>query len=140
MHKYILLALALAVPALAQDQSADLRTAAGCGPVKTQFDVKTDKNQHAVAQPESGNALAYVIVEEQRDPHAMQIGDVTTRVGLDGNWVAANHGQSYISFGVDTGAHRLCTDWQSRLKAEQKLSAAADLVAEAARLTTTAPR
>jgi hypothetical protein len=25
----------------------------------------------------------------------------------------------------------LCTDWQSRLKAEQKLSAAADLVAEA---------
>jgi len=133
MHKNIFLALVLAAPAFAQNQAADLRTAAGCGPTKTRFDVKTDKNQHAVTQPESGKALVYVIVEEKSDPHAMQIGDVTTRVGLDGNWVGANHGRSYVSFAVEPGEHRVCTDWQSSFKAVQKLSGAADLTAEAGR-------
>jgi hypothetical protein len=131
MHRYMFLVLALALPSTGQDQPADLRSAAGCGPSQTQFDVKTDKHQHAVMHPEPGKALVYVIVEERRDPHEQQIGDITTRVGLDGNWAGANHGQSYISIAADPGAHRLCTDWQSRLKAEQKLSAAADLVAEA---------
>jgi len=133
MHKHIFLALVLAAPAFGQNQAADLRTAAGCGPRTTRFNVKTDKNQHAVTQPESGKALVYVIVEEKSDPHAMQIGDVTTRVGLDGNWVGANHGRSYVSFAVEPGEHRVCTDWQSSLKAVQKLSGAADLTAEAGR-------
>ena len=93
--------------------------------------MKTDKRQHAVTQPDSGRALVYVIVEERRDPHAQQFGDITTRVGLDGDWAGANHGQSYISFAVEPGAHRLCTDGQSRLKAVQELSGAADLIAEA---------
>ena len=61
----------------------------------------------------------------------MQIGDVTTRVGLDGTWVGANHGRSYVSFAVEPGQHRVCTDWQSSFKAVQKLSGAADLTAEA---------
>lgn len=128
--KYILLVLVLAMPSLGQSQAADLRSAAGCGSSKTHFDVKTDKHQHAVTEPESGKALVYVIVEEKRDPHKQQLGDITTRVGLDGNWVGANHGQSYISFAVLPGTHRVCTDWQSRLKIEQELSGAADLIAE----------
>jgi len=93
--------------------------------------VKTNKNQHAVTHPESGKALVYVVVEERSDPHAMQIGHVTTRVGLDGNWVAANHGGSHVSFAAEPGEHRVCTDWQSSLKSVQKLNAAADLTAEA---------
>ena len=98
MHRYMFLVLALALPSTGQDQSADLRSAAGCGPSQTQFDVKTDKHQHAVMHPEPGKALVYVIVEERRDPHEQQIGDITTRVGLDGNWAGANHGQSYIIY------------------------------------------
>jgi hypothetical protein len=133
MHKHIFLTLILAATAFGQNQAADLRTAAGCGPTKVRFDVKTDKNQHVVAQPQSGKALVYVIVEEKSDPHAMQIGDVTTRVGLDGNWVGANHGRSYVSFAAEPGEHRVCTDWQSSLKAFQKLNAAADLTVEAGR-------
>jgi hypothetical protein len=93
--------------------------------------VKKDKKQHAVAQPESGHALVYVIVQERREPNAAQIGDVTTRVGLDGNWVGANHGQSYLSFAAARGEHQICTDWQSWLKAAQETSAAANLTAEA---------
>jgi len=131
MHKYMFLALVLAAPAFGHGQAVDLRTAAGCGPAKARFDVKTDKHQQAVTQPESGKALVYVIAEERSDPHAMQIGHVTTRVGLDGNWVGANHGPSYLSFAVDPGEHRVCTDWQSSVKAVQKLSGAADLTAEA---------
>jgi len=124
------LLLASACAANGQSQPADPRTSAGCGPEKTQFDVKTDKHQHQTSPLETGKALVYVIVEERRDPHAHQIGDITTRVGLDGQWVAANHGESYASFAADPGPHHLCTDWQSRLKSVQKLSSALDLTAE----------
>jgi len=131
VSKYLLLALIVVTPAFAQGQAAAPRTAAGSGAANVKFDVKTNKKQHTVAQPEPGKALVYVIVQEISDPHAMQIGDVTTRVGLDGNWVGANYGRSYISFAVEPGEHHICTDWQSRLKAAEKLSGAAELTAEA---------
>jgi hypothetical protein len=131
MHKFIVLAMLLAAPVFGQDQATDLRTAAGCGPTKTQFDVKVDKKQHSVAQSESGKALVYVIEEYKSDPHFHTIGHVTTRAGLDGNWVGAAHEGSYISFLVEPGAHRLCSDVQSMFAATQKLSGAAQLNAEA---------
>jgi Protein of unknown function (DUF2846) len=130
MYRYMFLALLLVAPAFGQHQAADPRTAAGCGPAKTEFDVKTDKGQHSATQPESGKALVYVI-EDVTNPHAMTFGTVTTRVGLDGNWVGANHGQSYISFAAEPGEHRVCVDWQSSLKGLQKLSGATDLTVEA---------
>jgi len=129
--KYIFLVLLVASPAFGQNQAADLLTAAGCGPAKIQFDVKTDKKQHPVAQPESGKALVYVIEEEKSDPGYTQIGHMTTRVGLDGNWVGANHEESYMSFAVEPGDHRVCTDVQSMFVSAEKLSGATDLTAEA---------
>jgi hypothetical protein len=66
IHKFIFLALLTAMPAFGQDQTTDLRTAAGCGPTKMQFSVKTDRTLHAVRQPEPGKALVYVI--EQGKP------------------------------------------------------------------------
>ncbi|HTB91213.1 MAG TPA: hypothetical protein VK728_00180 [Candidatus Sulfotelmatobacter sp.] len=128
MRKFMFLALLLAAPVFGQDQTADLRTAAGCGPNKTQFSVKTDPKQHSVTQPEPGKAVVYVI--EQGKPEGGEV-KVTTRVGLDGNWVGANHGQSSLSFAVEPGEHHLCVDWQSSLKSRQKLSGAANLTAEA---------
>jgi hypothetical protein len=41
------------------------------------------------------------------------VGTPTIRVGLNGNWVGANQGTSYISFTVDTGEQHLCANWQS---------------------------
>jgi hypothetical protein len=131
MHRFIFLVMLLAAPVFAQDQATDLRTAAGCGPTKTQFDVKVDKKQHSVAQSESGKALVYVIEEYKSDPHFRTIGHVTTRAGLDGNWVGATHEGSYISFLVEPGAHRLCSDVQSMFAAALKLSEAVQLNAEA---------
>ncbi len=131
MHKFIFLALLLAAPVFGQEQATDLRTAAGCGPIKTQFDVTVNKKQHAVTQLESDKALVYVIEEYESDPHYHTFGHVTTRAGLDGNWVGAPHEGAYISFLVEPGAHRLCSDVQSMFAALQKLSGAAELNAEA---------
>jgi hypothetical protein len=67
MKRFMLLLLVCAVPVIAQDRSADLRAAAGCGPAATEFSVKVDKNQHVVKQPEPGKALVYVIAQENPD-------------------------------------------------------------------------
>ena len=130
MHKFLLLGFLLATPVLAQDQAADLRTEAGCGPAKTKFDVKVDKKQHTVTQPEAGKAMVYVIEEYQSDPHSQTLGHVTTRVGLDGKWVGATHEGSYISFPVEAGTRRMCSDVQSIFVPTGKLSGAAQLNAE----------
>ena len=131
MHRFVFLAILLAAPVFGQEQAADLRAAAGCGPTKTQFDVKVDKKQHSVSQLEPGKALVYVVEEYRSDTHFQTIGHVTTRAGLDGNWVGATHEGSYISFLVEPGTHRLCSDVQSIFAAGQKLSGAAQLNAEA---------
>jgi len=130
MHRFIFLVVLLAAPAFAQDQATDLRAAAGCGPTKTQFDVKVDKNQRSVAQSGSDKALVYVVEEYKTDPRFHTIGHVTTRAGLDGTWVGATHEGSYISFLVEPGIHQLCSDVQSMF-ATKKLSGAASLNAEA---------
>ena len=128
VREFLFLAFLFLLPAYGQAQTTDLRAAAGCGPDKTQFSVKTESNQHAVKQPEPGQALVYVVV--QGKPEGGEV-KVTTRVGLDGNWMGANHGASYLSFSVAPGEHHVCVDWQSSLKSRQKLSGAADLTAEA---------
>jgi hypothetical protein len=124
--KCLLAVLLFLSPVFAQDQAAAARAAAGCGPSEVQFDVKTDKNQHPVAQPQTGKALVYVFQNE--------LWKATTRVGLDGAWVGANHGESYFFFPVDPGDHRLCTNWQSVHKAFSKLGSAASLTAEAGKV------
>ena len=82
-----------------------------CGPLNAEFQTKIDYNQAADFQPEGGKALVYV-VEDQKF-HAAK--EVTARIGLDGGWVGATHGDSYIFFPVDPGEHHLCADWRSTL-------------------------
>jgi hypothetical protein len=73
MLKCFLLTLVLAAALYGQDHAVDSR-AAGCGPTETQFDLKTDKKQNTLAQPESGKALVYVFSEYIGDPHHQTIG------------------------------------------------------------------
>jgi hypothetical protein len=131
---WLLAGMLCAVPVLGQNQPTDPRMAAGCGPVVTQFRVKVDKAKHEIVQPEAGKSLVYVIVQERPHPgEALYIGNITTRVGADGKWVGANYGESYVSFVLEPGEHRLCSDWQSAMKSKQKLADAADLTAQAGR-------
>lgn len=85
-----------------------------CGPSKTKFDVTLNGSQAVPARAEVGKALIYVIEVFRRPPG--EIGAPTIRVGLDGAWVGANHGTSYLSFTVNPGEHHLCTNWQSVFK------------------------
>jgi hypothetical protein len=124
----VLLFAFLTLPVFAQDQAATARAAAGCGADNVEFDVKTDRNQHPEGQAEAGKALVYVFEDEKTDP-GLVIGAVTTRIGLDGQWMGANHGKSYFFFSVDPGDHSVCASWQSSLKRLSKLAAAASLTA-----------
>jgi hypothetical protein len=105
----LLLLLPSAVSAFAQNASISAAESA-CGPRGAQFIVKISPDeQHATLQPDPGKALVYVI----EDQKFKTVRDVTARVGVDGTWVGANRGNSYLFFSVESGEHHLCTDWIS---------------------------
>jgi uncharacterized protein DUF2846 len=114
---------------LAQNNTTSIAQAPGCGPTEAKFAVKTDKGQHPITQPNDGKAMVYFVED---DSHFESLPKPTTRIGVDGSWVGANHGNSYFYFSVDPGPHHLCASWQSTvvLGAGRK-AAAAHFTAEA---------
>jgi hypothetical protein len=104
--KIALVALLFAASAFAQEPSAVATSA--CGPKDASFDVKLDKTQHTLAQPDPGKALVYFIQEKGSDAF-----DVTTKVGIDGAWVGANKNSSYFAVSVEPGEHHVCANVQS---------------------------
>jgi hypothetical protein len=56
------------------------------------------------------------------------------RVGLDGKWVGAAKGDSYLSFSVDPGEHHLCTRWQSHWKRFSDKAAFAGFTADSGQI------
>lgn len=130
--KTILAVLLFATVAFSQDEAA--RAAAGCGPSGTKFDVQVDKKQHPVVPPEADKAIVYIFQDAKRDSDARYIGNTTTRVGLDGVWVGANHGKSYLFVLVNPGDHHLCVAQQAMLKTSSKLGSGLSLTAEAGKV------
>jgi hypothetical protein len=128
MRKIMLLVLVCAAPVYGQNAMTDFRTGAGCGPQKTQYDVTLDAPDKGVIAPSPGKARIYVI-----EIVGTNQAGVTTRVGVDGNWVGANSGKGYISFEVDPGGHNVCADWQSSLKTRQQDGGAMVMKAEEGR-------
>jgi hypothetical protein len=134
MRKYMVLAffasaLLLASSLHGQDPS-DSRAAAGCGPAKVQFLIKTEKTPRVSAQPEPGKALIYVFSEYVSDPQYQPGGHITIRVGMDGNWMGASYQSSFLVFNIEPGAHRFCSDVQS-IFASKNLNTTTTLNAEA---------
>jgi hypothetical protein len=117
-----------ALPAFAQDQAAAARTAAGCGPSQTQFDVKLDDSLHLLAQPEDGKAIVYVFEDDFTGP--------TMRIGIDGSWVGATNAKSFIYFTLSPGQHSVCTEWQSNVfkKTSERVGGAKSLTVEAGKV------
>lgn len=99
----------LASSAFTQNPAAVPQAQSACGPMNAQFEIKTDDSQRPDPQVEAGKALVFV-VEDQR---FKAIKDVTVRIGLDGAWVGATRGNSYLFFSVAPGEHHLCADWVS---------------------------
>jgi hypothetical protein len=75
--------------------------------------------------------LLVVFTQYEIDEQTQLIVHVTTRVGLDGNWIGANHQGSAFTYAIEPSTHHVCSDVQPFGPAAQKLSGAVDLVAEA---------
>lgn len=101
-----------------------------CGRLNVDFQIKMDNTQPPDFQPESGKALVYV-AEDQKFQAAKE---VTARIGVDGAWVGATRGNSYIFFSVDPGEHHLCADWRSSFLAAGRLVSLFGFTAEAGRV------
>jgi hypothetical protein len=130
MRKILIAALLLGLPIHTQAQSSDDQSGGGCGSGKDGWDVKTVKQHPPAPKPQDGKALVYV-VQTMVDAPVIGGNKATTRLGVDGTWVGANHGDSYFFFPVDPGEHSICTDWQSTLYTRSGLASAADLDAQA---------
>ena len=107
--KIALVALLFAASALAQGPAT--APDAACGPNNVSFKVKLD-TPNMMAQPYPDKALVYFIHESGAP---WQLGYPTTRQGIDGAWVGANHGNSYFSVSVEPGEHHLCVALQTSI-------------------------
>jgi hypothetical protein len=104
--RIVLIMMFLAAAAYAQDQTAV--AAAACGPPDPNFEVKLDKSNHTLVQPEPGKARVYFI---QDIGHVSCIGAcVKTNIGVDGTWVGAVRRNSYFSVSVEPGEHHMCAN------------------------------
>ena len=109
MKSIVAILLLMGAATFPQDHAPVRRERASCGPANVQFEVKTDPNRHPAPEPAPDKALAYV-VENLRAGCFMC--DTTTRIGLDGAWVGATKGNSYLSISLEPGEHHLCADLQ----------------------------
>jgi hypothetical protein len=127
--KSALIFFLLASPVFAQTGVPPVSALSACGPSDVNFDVKPDRTQTVVVPP-SGKALVYVIGDIGESGY----GWITLKVGLDGSWMGANHGNSYFSFSVAPGEHHLCANWQEKSKIYSSLYSVASFSAEAGKI------
>jgi hypothetical protein len=124
------------VSAFAQQPSAITAAEAACGPQEVQFESQPASTQplttQPLTQPEAGKSLVYVV--EVFEKAVNQFSRPTLRVGLDGKWVGAAKGDSYVSFSVDPGEHHLCTRWQSHWKRFSDKAAFAGFTADSGKI------
>jgi uncharacterized protein DUF2846 len=99
----------LASSAFAQNPALVPHAQPACGAANVEFQTKPDASQRPDPQLEAGKALIYVM-EDQKFKF---VRDITVRIGLDGAWVGATRGSSYLFFSVEPGEHHLCADWMS---------------------------
>lgn len=129
--KAVLAALLFFFATAAFAQDPPLVAAAACGSRDVQFEVHPAKAE-PITQPDPGKSLVYLI--EVFDRATNQWGSPTLRMGLDGKWVGAVKGDSYLAISVEPGEHHLCTNWQSGFQQLSSKLALAGLNAEAGKI------
>jgi hypothetical protein len=124
-----MLLLGLSVPVAAQNPDLVHNAQPACGAPAAQFHVSLN-NTHTEPQVDPAKALIYV-VEEQK---FRVFRDVTVRVGVDGAWVGATRGTSYLAFAVEPGEHHLCVDFLSDFLKPGRLVSLYGFTAEAGKI------
>jgi len=135
----ILFATCAFTQAAAQDQSAIAAAESTCGPKTVNFDAKADPIQHPTPQPDADKTMVYVVEDLGQCPDCgyagtnfiTDVSDAVVKVGMDGSWVGAGRGASYLFFSTEPGDHHLCINWQSHLRSRSRALAFANLSAEA---------
>ena len=112
--KTALILFCLAATAFAQKPAGTVPVA--CGRNEVDFKVKLNDPAVAVAQPAPGKALVYFIHDAGS---GMVLAYPTMKMGVDGAWVGANHGNSWFSVNLDPGEHHVCATLQSSLVADR---------------------
>jgi Protein of unknown function (DUF2846) len=125
----LLVPVLLATPMASHAKKVN-HTAGGCGPANVNFNVTSPNDVAPAPTPQAGKALVYVVQQMENNPD-LSADEAITRVGVDGNWMGANHGNTYLYFQLAPGSHSVCVDWQSTLMARATLAAAANLNADA---------
>jgi hypothetical protein len=133
--------LLVAACAVAQDQTAVVTAQSACGLPAVTFAVNTEGTQHPAPSPDSDKALVFMVEDLGQcvDCYGGRsiIGDVTAalvKVGVDGTWIGANQGNSYLFFTTAPGEHHLCVNWQSRIEERARSFAMANFTAEAGKI------
>jgi hypothetical protein len=127
-RKYLVVSFALSVtlftlPAIAK---ADALPAA-CGADATQYKV-SHTNTEPTLTPPAGQALIVLIQKPTGEEFA---SDPILRLAVDGTWVGAVKGNSYIAIAVSPGSHNLCVSRQSKYDDEKSNLSTAPLNAQA---------
>jgi hypothetical protein len=104
--KLAFVVMLIAASMSAQDAVPAFSPLSTCGPMSAMFQIKMDDTQSPNVTPEPGKAVVYVIEDQQ----FKAAKDVIVRIGLDGAWVGATRGDSYLSFPVEPGEHHLCAN------------------------------
>ena len=108
LHLFLLPLLAAPVLLRAQQDSPSPAGIPGCGNPATKLEISTTKTPLPAAF-EPSTAVVIVVEDNSNFGSAPK---PTTRVGIDGQWVGANHGNTYVRYAVDPGVHHLCASWQ----------------------------
>ncbi len=85
-----------------------------CGPAATNFKVALNKAPGAPAPRDPSKAQVYFI-HDAGSRSGSTLGYPTTKLAIDGNWVGANHGDSWFSIAVTPGEHHVCATLQSSI-------------------------
>jgi len=126
--KTVLVLIVFAATAFAQDMPPQAASQGACGPKDVNFDVKTVSGQPI---PQADPRKALIFVSEVFNKVPGELGNPTIRIGVDGSWVGATRGNSYLPIPVDPGEHHICTNWQSHFKRLSREAAFTSLNAEA---------
>lgn len=140
--KTVFVVIFFAVCAVAQDATAVAAAESACGPKNVNFDADADSTNHPTPQPDPGKALVYFVEDLGQCPgcgdggagFVNNVNDAIVKVGMDGSWLGAGRGASYLFFSAAPGEHHLCVNWQSRLESRSRALSFANFTAETGRV------
>jgi hypothetical protein len=116
MNAVKIVALVMLFAAAALGQALPAGSTAACGGGNVSFKVKLDDSQHALVLLEPGKARVYFLQEAGTSHTTLY---PTVKIGMDGAWIGANHGNSYFSVSAEPGEHHLCVSLQSSFVAQR---------------------